>query len=286
MKKSNIITLIFLCLASVAALAIAPCLNNETPAEEIQLEVPTTASDITEEPVAEPVEETTELPTEVSTEETTIEETEQPEPPPMASLFVGDSRTVGLMEYSGMEDTSFFCCVGMSVFNVHSQYLYVSGVGMTTLKDLLATQKYGKVYVMLGLNELGYSLGSIVNTYGGLLELIETSQPRATILIQANLHVTYNRSLSDGVINNPAIDRLNEELSNFADGERIIYMDANPYFDDENGSLPAKMTGDNVHLYAKYYAQWGQWIIDETKAALEQADTATNGDFSAVCFHG
>ena len=46
------------------------------------------------------------------------EQPSDPAPVPMNdALFIGDSRTVGLMEYSGISEADFFCSVGMSVFD-------------------------------------------------------------------------------------------------------------------------------------------------------------------------
>lgn len=186
------------------------------------------------------------------------------------ALFIGDSRTVGIMEYAGIEGADFFCNVGMSVYNVFNERISVPGVGKVTLEELLSNKEYGKVYIMLGLNEIGYNLNSIVNKYGELLEYVESTQPDAKIFIQANLHVAKKRSDTSDYENNPAINRLNKELIKFSDGIKIYYIDVNPIFDDESGSLAADKTSDNVHLYAKYYAIWGKWICEETARCVAE----------------
>lgn len=180
------------------------------------------------------------------------------------SLFIGDSRTVGLMEYGGIEDADFFCTVGMSVYNIHKKPVSVNNVGKVTLTELLNNKKYDKIYIMLGINEIGYEFNSIVNKYTELIEFIETKQPDAVIFIQANLHVTKSRSDNDKVINNNAINRLNSELSKLADNKNKFYIDANPLFDDENGCLSADKSEDGAHILAKYYKEWGNWIIKQT----------------------
>lgn len=180
------------------------------------------------------------------------------------SLFIGDSRTVGLMEYGGIEDADFFCTVGMSVYNIHKKPVSVNNVGKVTLTELLNNKKYDKIYIMLGINEIGYEFNSIVNKYTELIEFIETKQPDAVIFIQANLHVTKSRSDDDKVINNNAINRLNSELSKLADNKNKFYIDANPLFDDENGCLSADKSEDGAHILAKYYKEWGNWIIKQT----------------------
>lgn len=180
------------------------------------------------------------------------------------ALFIGDSRTVGLSEYAGIEGANFFATVGMNVYNIHKKPVSVPNVGKVTLTQLLSNKKYGKIYVMLGINELGYNLETTVVKYKELLDFIREKQPDAAIFVQANLHVTKSRSDKDKVINNPAVDKLNGRLSEFADGKTVFYLDANKIFDDASGSLSADKAGDSAHPYAKYYTQWGKWITSQT----------------------
>lgn len=180
------------------------------------------------------------------------------------ALFIGDSRTVGLMEYAGIDGADYFCTVGMSVYNIHKEPVSVPNVGEVTLTDLLNSKKYGKIYIMLGINEVGYNFGSTVEKYAELIEFIKSKQTDATIFVQANLHVTKSRSDSDEVINNTAIDGLNEKLSKLADGKNVFYLNANVLFDDDTGSLSSEKTEDSTHLYAKYYKEWGSWIVMQT----------------------
>lgn len=186
------------------------------------------------------------------------------------SLFIGDSRTVGLMEYSKLKDADFFCSVGMSVFNALNQTNSVHGVGKISLTNLLAAKKYKKVYIMLGINEVGYNPQTIVDKYSSIIELIKKNQPDAKIFIEANLHVGKSRSESDKVINNPAINKLNTKLSQLADNKTVFYIDANTWFDDAEGNLPSDKSSDSVHLYAKYYAEWGEWIQAETAKYIKE----------------
>ncbi len=184
------------------------------------------------------------------------------------ALFIGDSRTVGLMEYSGIRGADYFCSVGMSVFNIHNKPVSVPNVGKVTLTELLNGKKFDKIYIMLGINELGYKSVSTVKKYGELIEFIKSKQPNAAIFIQANLHVTKSRSDSDKVINNTAINELNAELAKLADGKSIFYLDANILFDDETGGLSSDKSEDSAHLYAKYYREWGEWIIRQSASLI------------------
>lgn len=184
------------------------------------------------------------------------------------NLFIGDSRTVGIQEYAGLEGVSFFANTGMSVFNIYKKTESVEGVGKVTLEQLLDKVQYDKIYIMLGINELGYSMNSIVKEYGKLMDYVKEKQPEAAIIVQANLYVTKERSDKDKNINNDAIRQLNANIQKLAEERNLYFLDANPLFDDGTGNMDKKKTGDSAHPYGKYYAQWGEWIAEETRKLL------------------
>ncbi len=206
--------------------------------------------------------------------DTQAEEAPVPEPMPTATmedaLFIGDSRTVGLMDYAQIDGASFFASVGMNVYNIHSKPISIPSIGKITLADLLESKRYGKIYIMLGINELGYNMDRTVKKYNELITYIREKQPGALIFIQANLYVTKSRSDTDKIINNTAISKLNTALSALADGETIFYLDANAIFNDGNGNLPLEKCIDSAHLYGEYYLEWGQWIMEQTAAYIRE----------------
>lgn len=246
MKKSNLITLAILIIVTAAVLIFASCSHHDEP-DVAPTPEPTSTPVQTIEPMATP--KPSKDPTPVSLNDT---------------LFVGDSRTVGIREYSGLKGADFFCSVGMNVFDVTGESLSVDGVGNVTLSQLLSKKQYSKIYIMLGINEVGYPHSSVVDKYSKVLDLIKEKQPNASIIIEANLHVSKSRSDSDKVVNNAAINDLNTKLSALADGSKVFYIDANTIFDDASGSLSSDMTSDGTHLYAKYYPTWVEWISTET----------------------
>ena len=186
------------------------------------------------------------------------------------SLFIGDSRTVGLAEYSSLIDVDFFANVGMSVYNIYDKSISVPSVGRVTIDSLLNHKKYDKIYLMLGINECGYDIPQTIRKYGDLVSYIQSKQPNAKIFLQANLHVTKERSNRDKSINNPRLNQLNAGIKGYADGRNIFYMDANSLFDDEGGNLSVSKSMDNAHLGAKYYTQWGEWIGQKTASLYKE----------------
>lgn len=178
------------------------------------------------------------------------------------ALFIGDSRTVGLSEYGDLNNATFFANTGMSVYNVFDKTVSVPRVGKLNLEQLLKSKKFGKIYIMLGINELGYNMNQSIENYKKLVDYIKNSQNSAIIYIQANLHVTSKKSNNDKVFNNSNINKFNTEISKIADNKKIFYIDVNSKFDDENGNLNLDYTSDNIHIYAKYYKEWSNWLSE------------------------
>ena len=273
MKKSNLVTLSSLCILIVTVIMFMLFWKTSSAFSDTKTESSsTTKSDIitTQKDTSEGVSSAkTEDNSETKTSKTDSITSKPNSNTSMAdALFIGDSRTVGLMEYSGMDGADYFCTVGMSVYNIHKKPVSVPNVGKVTLTELLNGKKYGKIYVMLGVNEVGYKFSSTAEKYSELVEFIKDKQPNAVVFIQANLHVSKSRSDSDKVVNNIAINGLNTELSKLADGKSIFYLDANILFDDEAGGLSADKSEDGTHLYAKYYREWGEWIIRQTSSLI------------------
>lgn len=191
----------------------------------------------------------------------------KPEDPFTNALFIGDSRTVGIAEYSGITEADFFAFTGMSVYTAFKKE---SAVGSwqkgTLLADALQARQYDRVYLMLGVNELGYNFQKTVERYGEMVQQIRELQPDAYLILEASLHVTKKRSDTDATFNNSNIDRMNQAQAAYADGEHIFFIDVNPVFDDETGALNQDYTFDNTHPYGKYYSKWADWLRENTPA--------------------
>ena len=191
----------------------------------------------------------------------------KPEDPFTNALFIGDSRTVGIAEYSGITEADFFAFTGMSVYTAFKKE---SAVGSwqkgTLLADALQARQYDRVYLMLGVNELGYNFQKTVERYGEMVQQIRDLQPDAYLILESSLHVTKKRSDTDSTFNTSNIDRMNQAQAAYADGEHIFFIDVNPAFDDETGALNQDYTFDNTHPYGKYYSKWADWLRENTPA--------------------
>lgn len=180
------------------------------------------------------------------------------------ALFIGDSRTVGLSEYGDLGTADVFADTGMNVYKIWNANITLPNGSRTNLDTLLEKKDYKKIYIMLGINELGYDYKNTVDEFENFMKEIEQREPNSIIFIEANLHVTKEKSDSSDIFNNQNIDRFNQAIGKFANQDTRFYIDVNPLFDDETNSLSEEFTADSTHILGKYYSDWVTWLL--TKA--------------------
>lgn len=185
------------------------------------------------------------------------------------ALFVGDSRTVGLYEYGGMEQvTNFLARESTSVYDLFDddEKMEYAPKGKSpserTLEDLLSKAKFRKIYLSVGVNELGVpDTKDYYEEFRKVIEKIHKLQPEAVIYIQGIMHVSKGMSSTDRVYNNTAIVQRNQAISTLANGRSIFYIDMNGALCDENGDLKDELTGDGIHLKASACALWHEFLL-------------------------
>ncbi len=183
-------------------------------------------------------------------------------------LFIGDSRTDGLYLYSRFDGADYFSARGLTVFTLFEEK---GRDGKTMLTELLTEKQYGKIYLMLGINEIGSNMDALVSKYADVVEQLKEAAPEAILVIQANLSIDEKTSSTTWYMKADRIHELNSRIEALADGERVFYLNVNPLFCDENGYLRKEFSGDGVHLYAKYYADWTAWLCRNAFIATEVA---------------
>jgi lysophospholipase L1-like esterase len=141
------------------------------------------------------------------------------------------------------------------------------GWGADTVQNILWRLQNGeldgvhpKVIVLLaGTNNVGSfpaSAARVADIAKGIKALLGTMRekaPKATIIVMGIL------PRNDG--DNPtatveSIDKINENISTFADGKAIRYLNINDKLADKNGKLFEGVTGDRLHLSLKGYQIW------------------------------
>ena len=177
------------------------------------------------------------------------------------AVFIGDSRTVGLHDYGGLEKADFFATVGMNVYDMWTEAFCEVDGKKVTLEEALRAKQYGKVYFQIGINEMGRGdLDGFMQAYSQSVEKFKELQPNAVIYVQAIMKVTKEKSDSDAIFNNEGIEARNERIRQLADNIRVFYIDVNEVVCDESGGLNPELTFDNLHLYGSQYGIWVDFL--------------------------
>lgn len=180
------------------------------------------------------------------------------------ALFIGDSRTVGMYEYGGLQDIStFYASTGLSVHKLFTaKIVEVPGQKKKiTVEEALSNRQFAKIYLMIGINEMGTGTAEgFLEKYAESVAHIRELQPDAVIYLQSIMQVTAERSGQGDYVTNEGIDIRNEGIAALADNEKIFYLDVNEAVCDEEGVMVPDYTYDGVHLKAQYLSLWKDYL--------------------------
>lgn len=197
------------------------------------------------------------------------------------AAFVGDSRTDGFMIYSGIGCGENLTSNGLSIFKLESKKALKIGEEKYTLLEALERKQYGKVYLCLGVNELGvYNDEGFYQSYLSAIDAIRACQPQAVIYIQGLIPLNEEDVAASGGKDYLKNDRLrvyNELMFKAAQEKQVVFLDLYAAFADENGALPVGASRDGVHLNKEYCQQWLAYLQTHTvePAALGLPGTET-----------
>lgn len=181
------------------------------------------------------------------------------------AVFIGNSLTEGLRNYDGLGDADYYAVKGLMVSTVYTkQDIKVNGKKATVMQAL-QKKTYGKVYIMLGVNELGWSSpDKFVEDYGKMIDDIKKYQPGAKIYIQSILPVSQKKSDSNDIYTNTKINCFNKKIQKIAEGKKVKYLNVSEAVSNSAGVLPESASVDGVHLNAEYCKKWCEYLKTHT----------------------
>ena len=184
------------------------------------------------------------------------------------AAFVGDSRTDGFMIYSGIGTGTNLTSNGLSIFKLEEKKaLTIDGVEYTLL-EALALEQYGKVYLSLGVNELGYfDDQGFYDNYCKAIDEIRKLQPNAVIYIQGLITLNEDVIAATGgssYLTNEHLRVYNDLMQQAAQEKQVVFLDLEPEFTGPDGQLPADASNDGVHLKKAYCQAWLEYLKTHT----------------------
>ena len=180
--------------------------------------------------------------------------------------FIGDSRTQGLIMYNGLKNVQDYSYIGLMVDTaVNKKFVKTDNGNKITLLEDMKNKNIKKVYIMLGVNELGWSYPQVFKVkYGELVDEIRKVKPNCQIYLQSIIPVTKSKSNSDNIYNNTNIAKFNEYIKQVAKEKGIQYLDVKSVLVDSEGNLPENASTDGIHIGKKYCQKWLKYLEDNS----------------------
>ncbi len=177
------------------------------------------------------------------------------------AAFMGNSLMDGFRLFSGLTTCDYYAATSMTVVGADSNACITLDNGNAgTLVDGLTQKPYEKIYILLGINEIGYDVSTFVDLYGKMLDTIIAGQPDCDIYIMGLTPVSSAKSSSSDTFNMTRITSYNTALHDLAAEKGCYYLDLVEALAGDDGFLPSNVTTDGVHFSADVYKQWLDYV--------------------------
>lgn len=177
------------------------------------------------------------------------------------AVFVGDSRTQGLMYWGGLT-TNYITAKGMNILQIKSgEALATDKQGVISVYDALERTAYNKIYLSIGVNDFYRS----ATTYGAALrdivDHIKQIRPNALIYLMTLAPVDEQMAVNAGYsVKNSTITAFNTEIRNTATEKGVFCIDVYSHFANGSGALNKADTWDGVHLNIEANKRLGDFL--------------------------
>ena len=180
------------------------------------------------------------------------------------SAFVGNSMLEDLDMYGIIDNADFYAKTGLTVTNVFTE---TTVDGTAPIMEEVTSKKYDKVFLMFGLNELGWSYPEVfIDDYRTLIETLQKDEPGAEIYVQSLTPVSAERSKENlyGVTNERIVE-YNDMLRELCADMDVTFVDVAAAVCNDQGILPDGAAPDGVHLNMDYCKKW----VSALRTAIE-----------------
>lgn len=182
-----------------------------------------------------------------------------------SAVFLGDSRTEGLEMFGGLKHGAFYWARGMTVFRVDDEEYKVIPIGEETFSvmDALRQNSFDAVYIMIGVNELGYPAERYETGLSALVDKIIEAQPDAVVYLQLMPPLNDNLCRANnlaGYINNDNLRQFNEAIQRVAAEKKVALLNTAEAYTGEDGQLPAELANDGCHFAYGAYRLWADYL--------------------------
>lgn len=164
------------------------------------------------------------------------------------AAFIGNSLVDGFRLYSGLNNCDYYAKTSMTILGIGDYITQMSSI------------KYGKVYMLLGINELTYDLDALMRAYSKSVDRIRSDHPGVLIYVMSVSPVSAKKDASGKTFTMANVRRFNERLLQMAEEKGCYYIDLCDAMGGDDGFLPADITWDGIHFEPSGYKIWLDYL--------------------------
>lgn len=181
------------------------------------------------------------------------------------AVFIGDSRTEGLITGTGLYNAVSYTHKGLMVDTVFTELIVNRGGVWISAMEALKDINFSKVYVMFGINETGWPYNDIfIEKYGRIIDTIKEINPDAIIYVQQLIPVSEYVSSSHSYIKNSKIEEFNRLIRDMAEEKQVCLLNPGSALCGGENFLPSEAALDGIHLNREYCALWLDYLKTHT----------------------
>ncbi|MCR4922561.1 MAG: hypothetical protein K5931_00940 [Lachnospiraceae bacterium] len=177
-------------------------------------------------------------------------------------VFLGDSRTVGMVNFKYISDEDALAKVGIAHTAVEKTTFTQNSGKQYTVKQYLSAVSPKVAYVCYGVNGLdSISEEKYIESYTSLVDKIIEWAPKTNIVLMAIWPVDDN-GIYKGKVKNEWIEKYNKFLLSLAEEKGIYYLDVDTVLKNDEGSIKEEYdSGDGLHYSSSAYKVILDYIV-------------------------
>lgn len=193
------------------------------------------------------------------------------------AVLIGDSRMNGFQLYSDVTEAHYITCTGLSIYKVAEEEKLIRwGEEKISVLEALKKGTYGKVYLSMGVNELGYyNPEGFAETFGKVIDRVREIQPGAEVyvmtIIPVNSELCREYKQFD-YVNNTLVEEYNTALVDMAKEKDVYLVNVSEALVDETGEPPKELSSDGVHFQKEGYLRWRDYLLCHTGAGKGETE--------------
>ena len=167
-------------------------------------------------------------------------------------VFLGDSRTVAMVNYGFFNDDSALAQIGIS-HPAFASNKFMNNAGKEyTMKSYLESHQAQVIYILLGVNGINDSSEDhYKNTFISLIDRVAELAPNSNIVL-VSIGPVDDNGMYKNYVQNALIDKYNDFLLEIAKEKHIFYLDIAEVLKGSDGQVKSEYNGgDGLHYSGK-----------------------------------